>query len=221
MGSVSSGEMASSPPRWQGCPGNLCRLRACGPAEPRAAASPSTAAPLRPPGGRGRGPSRVSLRPTDSIRGDGRVRWELGSSAPLTLPSPPSQRGEREKERPGKQVLVANLCKDCPFRFPRTAPRGRGHEAVGRPDHDALRQRNAQVAKQHREHHPVAHGDDELHLLPRLGDMLRHLGPNRIRNGRFSVRRFTDCATGRAGLAQHPAREWPMIRPLAFAARSS
>jgi hypothetical protein len=47
-------------------------------------------APLRPLGlgGRGRDPSRVSLRPTDLIRGDGRVRCvvpRLGSSAPLTL----------------------------------------------------------------------------------------------------------------------------------------
>src|SRR4051794_26551317 len=32
-------------------------------------------APLRPSGGKGRGPARVSLRPTDLIRGDGRVRW--------------------------------------------------------------------------------------------------------------------------------------------------
>jgi precorrin isomerase len=44
--------------------------------------------PLRPLGGRGRGPSRS----------DGRVRWvspRVPSLAPLTLPSPPGQRGER------------------------------------------------------------------------------------------------------------------------------
>jgi general secretion pathway protein K len=49
-------------------------------------------APLRPSGGRGRGPSRS----------DGRVRWAAPrecSSAPLTLPSPPGRRGERGEER--------------------------------------------------------------------------------------------------------------------------
>ena len=56
--------------------------------------------PSPPVGGRGRGPARVSLRPTDLIRGDGRVRRaapRTGTSAPLTLPSPPGRRGERVK----------------------------------------------------------------------------------------------------------------------------
>src|SRR6202035_4906060 len=58
----------------------------------------SPEAPLRPSGGRGRDPSRVSLRPADLIRGDGRVRRaapRTGTSAPFTLPSPPGPRGER------------------------------------------------------------------------------------------------------------------------------
>ena len=48
-------------------------------------------APLRPSGGRGRGPR------------SGRVRWvapRTGTSAPLTLPSPPARRGERLKSAP-------------------------------------------------------------------------------------------------------------------------
>jgi adenylate cyclase len=49
---------------------------------------PESRAPLRPSGGRGRGPR------------SGRVRWaapRTGTSAPLTQPSPPGQRGERVK----------------------------------------------------------------------------------------------------------------------------
>src|SRR6516165_5319332 len=49
-------------------------------------------APLRPSGGRGRGPTRRV----------GRVRWpelRTGPPAPLTLPSPPGRRGERVKLR--------------------------------------------------------------------------------------------------------------------------
>jgi TolB-like protein/class 3 adenylate cyclase len=49
---------------------------------------PESKAPLRPSGGRGRGPR------------SGRVRWAVlrtGTSAPLTQPSPPGQRGERVK----------------------------------------------------------------------------------------------------------------------------
>ena len=59
-----------------------------GPAHGQAPQS-ATKAPLRPSGGRGRGPARS----------DGRVRWAMprtGSSTALTLPSPPDQRGDRE-----------------------------------------------------------------------------------------------------------------------------
>src|SRR5216683_4405035 len=59
----------------------------------------------------------------------------------------------------------------------------RGRQAIGRPDRDSLRQWNTQVSKQQGKHHPVAHGDDEFHLLPGLGDVFRHLGPDRIRDG--------------------------------------
>src|SRR5437660_6245230 len=66
---------------------------------------PESRAPLRPSGGRGRGPWRIGDAPPDrrtlarAERG-GRVRWaapRAGTSAPLTLPSPPGQRGERVK----------------------------------------------------------------------------------------------------------------------------
>jgi hypothetical protein len=62
---------------------------------------PRTRAPLRPSGGRGRGPR------------SGKVRWvapQTGSSAPLTLPSPPGQRGERGKgARRRSHASAANL----------------------------------------------------------------------------------------------------------------
>ena len=59
-------------------------------------------APLRPSGRRGRDPSPPGpreVRPEDRLR-DGRVRWvapRLGSSAPLTLPSPPAGGGRGKR----------------------------------------------------------------------------------------------------------------------------
>src|SRR5262245_7136854 len=50
-------------------------------------------APLRPLGGRGRGPGASA---------HGKVRWatpQTATSALLTLPSPPGRQGEREKKR--------------------------------------------------------------------------------------------------------------------------
>jgi hypothetical protein len=50
-------------------------------------------APLRPSGGRGRGPGATA---------PGKVRWaapQTSVTAPLTLPSPPGRRGERGEER--------------------------------------------------------------------------------------------------------------------------
>ena len=66
----------------QGCPEKRTRLQGCRPAQPDRRNSPSP-----PLGGRGRGPR------------SGKVRWaarRTGTSAPLTLPSPPGRRGERE-----------------------------------------------------------------------------------------------------------------------------
>jgi hypothetical protein len=80
-------------------------------------------APLRPSGGRGRGPSRSG----------GRVRWAVsrtGWSATLTLPSPPGRRGERiSKRRCGKFLwqtfvtMVLEFSPDSPGRL-----RGEGRD---------------------------------------------------------------------------------------------
>jgi len=75
-----------SPRYAQGCPGNRRRLQTYRSAQPNISVIRFARAPLRPSGGRGRGPR------------SGRVRWTVprtGSSAPLTLPSPPGRRGER------------------------------------------------------------------------------------------------------------------------------
>ena len=49
---------------------------------------------------------------------------EVGSPAdrpPSPCPLPPAGGGRGKKERRCTQVCVANLCKNCPFTFPRTA----------------------------------------------------------------------------------------------------
>jgi len=79
--------VALVPAKAQGCPGNLTPLREYGDFNhrvPGQAWDPGERAPLRPSGGRGRGPR------------SGRVRWAApgnGPSAPLTLPSPPASGG--------------------------------------------------------------------------------------------------------------------------------
>jgi hypothetical protein len=80
---------------------------------------PRTRAPLRPSGGRGRGPTPTGprdARAEDRLR-VGRVRWaapQTGSSVPLTLPSPPGRRGETVKRAPLEPTLAATLFKHCP-----------------------------------------------------------------------------------------------------------
>ena len=84
----------------------------------------------------------------------------------------PGRAGGRKSRRPFRSRCVDRL-----------SLRRRGRQTIGRPDHQTLRQRNAQVSEQQGKHHPVAHGDDEFNLLSGLGDMFRHLGPGGIRNG--------------------------------------
>src|SRR6185437_560207 len=62
------------------------------------------------------------------------------------------------------------------------AIRRRRRETVGRPYRHALAERDAQVAKQHRERQPIAHGDDKFDLLARVGDVFRDLGPDGVRD---------------------------------------
>jgi hypothetical protein len=71
-----------------------------------------------PSGGRGRGPG---------AKAPGRVRWATpltASSAPLTLPSPPGQRGERVKGG----LFGGTWGQERGLDFPRTALRFRGND---------------------------------------------------------------------------------------------
>jgi hypothetical protein len=98
------------------------------------AQSPRTRAPLRPSGGRGRGPTPTGprrARPEDRLR-VGRVRWaasQIGSSAlpperpagPAVrgLPSPPGQRLERVKGASSEPRFGGKSSKSRSYPFPR------------------------------------------------------------------------------------------------------
>jgi hypothetical protein len=78
--------------------------------------------PLRPFEGRGRGPR------------SGRVRWAApgtGSSAPLTLSSPPGQRWERIKRGGFLREISGGFSEKLSMDFPRTALRFRGGDDDG------------------------------------------------------------------------------------------
>ena len=87
----------NSPQRPQGCPGNLSRLRACGPAEPRVAAWPWTTAPLRP-----RGASRGEREGPVAQRREGEVGTRL-VRPPHPALSPRPAGGEGKKSVPARE----------------------------------------------------------------------------------------------------------------------
>ena len=93
----------------QDCPGKWRPLHDCRSAQPSISVIRFARAPLRPSGGRGRGPR------------SGRVRWAMprtGSSTPLTLPSPPGRRGERISKRRLREISLASFRKDSARIFP-------------------------------------------------------------------------------------------------------